>query len=269
MKLPSLNRPRAAGAAAVVGDRIVVVGGQADGPPGRDHRGVRRQAMERSGRTSRRRASTWRQPRTGSSSTRWADERCPPTRTPRRSSATTPRPTAGSGSPTCRPRAAASRPRSQRAICSRSAARPRRACWARWSPTTSARKAWSNAPSMRTPRHGITVAAIGRSLYCARGRTATRPRQRIGDRRGPQAHALSPAGSVAGPGPPGTASLSLPEGGVALHVERAVDEQHPCCCISLLSDGIATAFSGRRCLRRNDRSDAALPSTRCESSSRV
>ena len=31
MGLPSLNRPRAAGAAAVVGDRIVVVGGQADG----------------------------------------------------------------------------------------------------------------------------------------------------------------------------------------------------------------------------------------------
>ena len=31
MKLPPLNRPRAAGAAAVVGDRIVVVGGQADG----------------------------------------------------------------------------------------------------------------------------------------------------------------------------------------------------------------------------------------------
>ena len=30
-ELPSLNRPRAAGAAAVVGDRIVVVGGQADG----------------------------------------------------------------------------------------------------------------------------------------------------------------------------------------------------------------------------------------------
>jgi non-specific serine/threonine protein kinase len=29
--LPSLNKPRAAGAAAVVGDRIVVVGGQADG----------------------------------------------------------------------------------------------------------------------------------------------------------------------------------------------------------------------------------------------
>ena len=29
--LPPLNRPRAAGAAAVVGDRIVVVGGQADG----------------------------------------------------------------------------------------------------------------------------------------------------------------------------------------------------------------------------------------------
>ena len=31
VRLPSLNRPRAAGAAAVVGDRIVVVGGQADG----------------------------------------------------------------------------------------------------------------------------------------------------------------------------------------------------------------------------------------------
>jgi non-specific serine/threonine protein kinase len=31
VSLPSLNRPRAAGAAAVVGDRIVVVGGQSDG----------------------------------------------------------------------------------------------------------------------------------------------------------------------------------------------------------------------------------------------
>jgi non-specific serine/threonine protein kinase len=31
------------------------------------------------------------------------------------------------------------------------------------------RKAWSKAPSMRTPRHGIAVAAIGRSLYALGG----------------------------------------------------------------------------------------------------
>ena len=32
-----------------------------------------------------------------------------------------------------------------------------------------ARKDWSRAPSMRTPRHGIAVAAIGRSLYALGG----------------------------------------------------------------------------------------------------
>jgi non-specific serine/threonine protein kinase len=32
-----------------------------------------------------------------------------------------------------------------------------------------ARKAWGRAPSMRTPRHGLAVAAIGNSLYSLGG----------------------------------------------------------------------------------------------------
>ena len=36
-----------------------------------------------------------------------------------------------------------------------------------------ARKSWSSAPQMRTPRHGIAVSALGRSLYALGG--APRP----------------------------------------------------------------------------------------------
>ena len=49
-RLPSLNHPRAAAAAAVVGDKIVVVGGQAKGKLVPADRGLRRQAVDRQGR---------------------------------------------------------------------------------------------------------------------------------------------------------------------------------------------------------------------------
>ena len=118
--------------------------------PARHHRGVRRQEVEhRREDPDAARASGGGLGR-ATSSTRWADERCRPTRTLRRSSATTPPPTAGNDSPTCRTPAAGSEPRSRTAICSRSAARPRRAHWARRVLRPSHRK-WSSAPSMRTP----------------------------------------------------------------------------------------------------------------------
>ena len=69
----------------------------------------------------------------------------------------------------------------RRADLSRSAARPRPTRWARSSPTTSRAKSWSSAPAMRTPRHGIAVAAIGRTALRARRRHAARPRDRGGD----------------------------------------------------------------------------------------
>ena len=88
VELPHLNRPRAAGAAAVVGNNLVVMGGQAGGqlvtttevfdgtvcatwPP------------------SRHPAIIWRRPRMGSLCTPWEDGRCPPTTTRPPSSVTT------------------------------------------------------------------------------------------------------------------------------------------------------------------------------------
>ena len=35
-----------------------------------------------------------------------------------------------------------------------------------------ARQAWSNGPSMRTPRHGLDVEAIGGALYALGGATS-------------------------------------------------------------------------------------------------
>ena len=69
------------------------------GPPAAHHGGVRRQASGTRWRTCRRRASTSRRSRTATTCTRWAGARSVPTRTPRRSSATTPPPTAGSALP--------------------------------------------------------------------------------------------------------------------------------------------------------------------------
>ena len=89
-----------------------------------------------------------------STSTRSAGATWAPTRTPRRSSATTPPPTAGRRSPTCRLPAAASGPRSWPAICSRSAARPRRAPWARSSPTTSRARTGRARPRCAPPGTG-------------------------------------------------------------------------------------------------------------------
>ena len=186
------NRPRAAGAAAVVGDQIVVVGGQADGRLRRHHRGVRRQAVERRGRTSRRRASTWRRPRTGSSSTRWAGGALSPDKNSPALERYDPAtdswqrlpdmPTARGGL------GAAIADGHLFAVGGES---PTDAFGDGRSPTTSRARRGPRAPSMRTPRHGIAVAAIGRSLYALGGATATRPRQRIGDRRGPQTRTLN------------------------------------------------------------------------------
>ena len=76
-----------------MGDKIVVVGGQADGKLVPADRGLRRRALDRRGRASPRRASTSARPPTAATSTRSAGARCRPTRTPARWSATTPQAT--------------------------------------------------------------------------------------------------------------------------------------------------------------------------------
>ena len=205
--------PRAAGAAAVVGDRIVVVGGQADDrlvdttevfdgkqwsaganiPTPREHlaavsdgrlplRGRRAQPLPR-------------QELRGARALR-----------PRRRPLATAR-------PTCPPPAAASEPRSPPAICSRSAARPRRAHWARSSPTTSRARPGPARPSMRTPRHGIAVAAIGRSLYALGGAPRPGHASAIGDRGGHQAGARSVASARRHLAPPPPDANPTPEHG--------------------------------------------------------
>ena len=106
--LPPLRRPRAAGAAAVVGDKIVVDGRPGRRPPGRHHGGVRRQELERGGEH----ADAARAPRGGLGRQvrlRGGRARAGPRQELRGARALRPRPTtAGSGCPTCRPPAAGS-----------------------------------------------------------------------------------------------------------------------------------------------------------------
>ena len=65
VELPSLTHARAAAAAAVVGDKLVVVGGQNDKQLVATDRGVRRGVLDRTRPTCRRRVNTWPQCRTG------------------------------------------------------------------------------------------------------------------------------------------------------------------------------------------------------------
>jgi hypothetical protein len=172
VKLPSLNKPRAAGAAAVVGDRIVVVGGQAD-----DRLVATTEVFD---------------------GKRWSTGKSIPT--PREHLAT-----ASDGHFVYAVGGRALSPDKNSPALERY--EPASDRWQRLpdmptarggigaaivdghlfalggeSPTgvfgevesySIASRKWSTAPSMRTPRHGIAVAAIGRSLYAIGG--APRP----------------------------------------------------------------------------------------------
>ena len=103
---------RAAGAAAVVDDKIVVVGGQADGELVAPTEVFDGKTLDGRGRRSRPRASTWPPRPTATLPLRGRRaRRSRPIRTAAPSSATTRRPTSGRSCRRCRRRAAASAPR--------------------------------------------------------------------------------------------------------------------------------------------------------------
>ena len=171
-ELPSLRRPRAAGAAAVVGDRIVVVGGQADGglidttevfdgkqwstgakiPTPREHLAAVSDGdylYAVGGRAL--------SPDKNSA----ALERYDPATDRWQRLADMPNARGGLGAAIAGgPIFAVGGETSTRALGTVES-------------YSIARDAWSSAPSMRTPRHGLAVAAIGRSLYSLGG--APRP----------------------------------------------------------------------------------------------
>ena len=122
VELPSLNHARAAAAAAVVGDKIVVVGGQADG-----ELVSQTEVFDGDQWTDAARfpplESISRRPATAATCTRLAAARCQRIRTAARWSATTPPPMSGRTCRRCRSRAAASAPRSSTATWSRWGAR--------------------------------------------------------------------------------------------------------------------------------------------------
>jgi serine/threonine protein kinase len=167
-QLPSLRRPRAAGAAAVVGDQIVVTGGQAndrlvdttevfDGkqwkdaaamPTPREHLAAVSDGhylYAVGGRNLGPDKNSAALERYEPAADRW--QRLPDMPTPR----------GGLGAAIVAGH-----------LFALGGETPTRALGAVQSYDI-ARKDWSKAPSMRTPRHGIAVAAIGRSLYALGG----------------------------------------------------------------------------------------------------
>ncbi|MGH2978243.1 MAG: protein kinase domain-containing protein [Solirubrobacterales bacterium] len=172
VRLPSLHRPRAAGAAAVAGDRIVVVGGQADGrlvdttevfdgkrwsdgadtPTPREHLAAASDGQFVYAVGGRALSSDKNSPaleRYDPGDDRW--QRLP-------------------DMPTARGGLAAAI--AQGHLFAVGGERPTSVLGTVESYNI-ARKAWSAAPSMRTPRHGSIAAAIDRSLYSIGG--ASRP----------------------------------------------------------------------------------------------
>jgi N-acetylneuraminic acid mutarotase/predicted Ser/Thr protein kinase len=168
VKLPPLNRPRVAGAAAVVGDRIVVVGGQADGrlvkttevfdgkkwsdgadiPTPREHLAAASDGKfvyVVGGRALSPDKNTAALERYDPEADRW--QRLP-------------------DMPTKRGGLAAAIVAGH--LFAVGGETPTRVLGAVQSYGI-ASKAWSSAPSMRTPRHGTTMVAIGRTLYSLGG----------------------------------------------------------------------------------------------------
>jgi non-specific serine/threonine protein kinase len=172
VKLPSLNRPRAAGAAAVVGDRIVVVGGQANGrlvretevfdgkqwrltaniPTPREHMAAAsdgRYLYAVGGRNLSPDKNTAALERYDPADDRWQQLTDMPT------------PRGGLGATIIAGRLFAVGGERSTGV------------YGKVESYDIAGRKWSRAPSMRTPRHGIAVAAIGRALYAMGG--GTRP----------------------------------------------------------------------------------------------
>ncbi len=172
VELPSLNRARAAGAAAVVGDRIVVVGGQADDhlvpttevfdgkrwttaadiPTAREHLAVAsdgRFLYAVGGRDLSPAKNSPALERFDPQANRW--ERLPDMPTAR----------GGLGATIAGGRIFAIGGETATDVMGKVESFDIGA------------KSWSSGPEMRTPRHGLTAAAIGRTVYALGG--ATRP----------------------------------------------------------------------------------------------
>jgi serine/threonine protein kinase/N-acetylneuraminic acid mutarotase len=172
VQLPSLNRPRAAGAAAVVGDQIVVVGGQAgdrlvettevfdgkrwsvrkDIPTPREHLAAAsdgRYLYAVGGRALTPAKNSSALERYDPATDRW--QRLPAMPTAR----------GGLGAAIAGGRLIAAGGETPTDVIGKVES------------YDLDKSAWSSAPSMRTPRHGIAVAAIGPALYALGG--ATRP----------------------------------------------------------------------------------------------
>jgi non-specific serine/threonine protein kinase len=170
VELPSLNKPRAAGAAAVVGDRIVVVGGQAndrlvpttevfdgkrwstgaDIPTAREHLAAASDGRFVYAVGGRHLSPSKNSPaleRYDPEADRW--QRLPDMPTAR----------GGLGATIAGGRLYAIGGETPTDVMGKV------------EPYDLARKAWSGGPTMRTPRHGITAAAIGRTLYALGGAT--------------------------------------------------------------------------------------------------
>ena len=174
VELPKLKHARAAAAAAVVGDKIVVVGGRPTGSSS----GPVRCSTARAGRTPPtfpRRVTTWRRPRTASTCTRSVGGSCRRTRTSVRWSAMTRPATVGRTCRTCRLRPVGWARRSSRGNWWPAEARAPRASSTPFSPSTCRTNKWSKLTRSRR-RHGTTVDAIGDSLYVIAGAAAHRPR---------------------------------------------------------------------------------------------
>ena len=191
--LPPLRRPRAAGAAAVVGDRIVVMGGQDDGrlldttevfdgkrwseaaniPTPREHLAAASDGefvYAVGGRAL------------GPDKNSAALERYDPADDSWQALPDMPTARGGLGG---RDRRRPSVRRRRR--------EPDARAWATSSPTTSPARPGPAAPSMRTPRHGLASGGDRQLALCVRRRATARPRQRWDHRGGHQAHALTQA----------------------------------------------------------------------------
>ena len=190
VELPSLNRARAAGAAAVVGDRIVVVGGQAD-----DHLVPTTEVFDGKRWTTAADIPTAaRAPRRGLGRAlplrrRWTG----PLARPELARARALRPRGRQLGAPARHADRARRPRRddrrRAAVRDRRRDRDRRDEQGRV--LRHRRQAWSSAPSMRTPRHGITATPrSARTVYALGGATRPGHATAIGDRGSAQAHAL-------------------------------------------------------------------------------
>ena len=161
VELPKLKHARAAAAAAVVGDKIVVVGGQADGKLVGPTEVFDGKSWKDAAPTSPRRATTWRRRRTASTCTRSVGGSCRRTRTsaalerydPASDSwkklPNMPTPAGGLGAAIVAGQLVAVGGESPTSVLDTVQSFDLRT------------NKWSKLPSMKTPRHGTAVAAIG------------------------------------------------------------------------------------------------------------